>query len=205
MIGFIHRLNRHPRFHLIKMPSDSSLAASSETLKGFSHLEMDLTAYQWSLLEPLLVAPPARAPRGRPKQDAQAVLNGIFWVLRTGARWADLPKRYPSYQTCHRRFQQWFTSGTLFACFEILAADLYCRGDASQDSHLVPEGAHVLAPGAGRRSWQLHTALLLECPLAREALAPRRSDDHAMPDSTPSPPAAVASQAPKPAPPRRHL
>jgi len=36
-----------------------------------------------------------------------AVLNGILWVLRTGAPWHDLPERYPSYQTCHRRFQQW--------------------------------------------------------------------------------------------------
>ena len=144
------------------MPFNPSVAAYSKTIKGFSHLEMDLTAYQWSLLEPLLVVHPSRAPRGRPKQDAQAVLNGIFWVLRTGARWADLPKRYPSYQTCHRRFQQWLTSGTLFACFEILAADLYGRGDASTDSQFVPEGAHVVAPSSGRRSWQLHTALLLE-------------------------------------------
>ena len=35
------------------------------------------------------------------------MLNGLLWILRTGAPWADLPDRYPSYQTCHRRFQQW--------------------------------------------------------------------------------------------------
>ena len=35
------------------------------------------------------------------------MLNGILWILSTGAPWADLPDRYPSYQTCHRRFQQW--------------------------------------------------------------------------------------------------
>ena len=61
----------------------------------------------------------AHGPHRRPMGQAQtvlslaaasvplAVLNGILWVLRTGAPWHDLPERYPSYQTCHRRFQQW--------------------------------------------------------------------------------------------------
>lgn len=40
------------------------------------------------------------------------MLGGILWVLRSGARWKDLPERYPSYQTCHRRFQEWQASGT---------------------------------------------------------------------------------------------
>src|SRR5580700_1363173 len=50
---------------------------------------------------------------GRPWQDTRAVLNGVCWVLRTGAPWHDLPRRYPPYQTCHRRFQQWQRSGLL--------------------------------------------------------------------------------------------
>ncbi len=36
--------------------------------------------------------------RGRPRQDTLAVLNGVFWILRTGAPWHDLPARYPPYQ-----------------------------------------------------------------------------------------------------------
>jgi transposase len=43
--------------------------------------------------------------RGRPWRDARAVLNGVLWVLRTGAPWHDLPDRYPPYHTCDRRFQ----------------------------------------------------------------------------------------------------
>jgi transposase len=39
--------------------------------------------------------------------------HGILWVLRTGAPWKDLPERYPPYQTCHRRFQQWRKNGTI--------------------------------------------------------------------------------------------
>jgi transposase len=43
--------------------------------------------------------------RGRKPRDPREVLNGILWVLRTGAPWKDLPGRYPPRQTCHRRFQ----------------------------------------------------------------------------------------------------
>jgi transposase len=55
---------------------------------------MDVTEAQWQVLKPLLT--PKRRPdgRGRPWRDARAVLNGIFWVLRTGAPWHDLPDRY---------------------------------------------------------------------------------------------------------------
>lgn len=38
-------------------------------------------------------------------------LDGVLWILRTGAPWQDLPPRYGPYQTCHRRFQQWVRSG----------------------------------------------------------------------------------------------
>src|SRR5216684_8512206 len=56
---------------------------------------MDLTAAQWEKLKPLL-APKRRSDgRGRPWRDTQAVLNGVLWVLRTGAPWHDLPDRYP--------------------------------------------------------------------------------------------------------------
>jgi transposase len=56
-------------------------------------------------------------------------LNGILWVLRTGAPWADLPDRHPSYQTCHRRFQRWVRSDIMKHALESLAADLRLRCD----------------------------------------------------------------------------
>ena|SRR6516164_1302499 len=89
---------------------------------------MDLTEVQWQVLKPLLT--PQRRPdgRGRPWRDARAVLNGILWVLRTGAPWHDLPDRYPPYQTCHRRFQQWQRDGTLTRLLHALAEDLRARG-----------------------------------------------------------------------------
>ena len=75
----------------------------------------DLTDAQWEILDDLIPEPEHRKDRrGRPWKDRRAVLNGILWVLRTGAPWSDVPERYPSYQTCHRRFQQWVRSERCF-------------------------------------------------------------------------------------------
>jgi len=89
----------------------------------------DLTDAQWKMLDDLIPEPTPRIDgRGRPWTDRRAVLNGILWVLRTGAPWADVPERYPSYQTCHRRFQQWVRSGVMRGVLEALALDLKIRG-----------------------------------------------------------------------------
>ncbi|RRD66711.1 transposase, partial [Desulfovibrio sp. OH1186_COT-070] len=50
-----------------------------------------------------------KGPRGQGRpvlNEPRAILNGILWILRTGAPWKDLPERYPPYQTCHRWFQR---------------------------------------------------------------------------------------------------
>ena len=86
---------------------------------------MDLTDEQWEILEPLIPDPPRRADgTGRPWRDPRDVLNGVLWVLRTGAPWHDLPERYPPYQTCHRRFQRWNEEGVLEEVLRALAEDL---------------------------------------------------------------------------------
>ena len=67
---------------------------------------MDLTDEQWNVVGPLIKEPPRRADgRGRPRVPPRPIIDAILWMLRTGAPWADLPARYPPYQTCHRRFQ----------------------------------------------------------------------------------------------------
>jgi transposase len=72
-----------------------------------SRVKVELTDAQWERIEPLL--PPRRvSPKGgRPRADDRACLEGILWVLRTGARWRDLPERYPSPATCWRRLAAW--------------------------------------------------------------------------------------------------
>ncbi len=56
------------------------------------------------------------------------MLNGILWVLGTGAQWRELPKKYPPHQTCHRRFQQWVREGKLERILHELAEELQARG-----------------------------------------------------------------------------
>ena len=74
----------------------------------------ELSDEQWAIIEPLLGEMPRRDDgRGRPWRDNREVINGISWILRTGAPWADLPERFPPHQTCHRRFQMRVKDGTL--------------------------------------------------------------------------------------------
>jgi len=67
----------------------------------------DLTDFEWRVIEPLL----PNKPRGVPRVDDLRVLNGIFWVLRSGAPWRDLPERYGPRTTCYNRFVRWRKAG----------------------------------------------------------------------------------------------
>jgi transposase len=142
---------------------------------------MDLTNEQWARVEPLI--PPSRwkpGGRGRPPRASRDVLDGILWVLRTGAPWQDMPERYPSYQTCHRRFQQWTRAGVFQDILSALAEDLAQRGgidlrEGFVDGSFAPakKGALPSArPNAAReaRSWPLQTALVFLSPCTWTAL-----------------------------------
>jgi hypothetical protein len=111
---------------------------------------------------------------------SRPILNGILWVLRTGAPWADLPDRYPAYQTCHRRFQQWSRDGTLPRLLRALAEDLRQRGDLDLEESFIDGTFAPAKKGGGRwdppveararRSWPLQTALVFLSPYARQVL-----------------------------------
>ncbi len=76
----------------------------------------DITDQEWQRVAPLLPELLPRAElRGRPLTNTRAVLNGVLWVMSSGATWSAMPRRYPSYQTCHRRFKAWHQSGALQA------------------------------------------------------------------------------------------
>lgn len=65
----------------------------------------ELTNEQWEKIEPLL--PPQKPRTGRPAHEHRKVLNGILWILRTGAPWRDLPERYGKWTSVYSRFQRW--------------------------------------------------------------------------------------------------
>lgn len=146
----------------------------------------ELTEEQWTVIEHLFPElRPREDARGRPPADTRAVLSGVLWVIRTGAPWADLPERYPPYQTCHRRFQAWVRAGTLRVVLEALAEDLRSRGklDLSEcfiDATFVAakKGALVLAKPSvarGPRSWQWRTAMVFLSPFTQKVLRRMKS------------------------------
>jgi transposase len=146
---------------------------------------MELTNAQWNRIKPLVTSPtPKKDGRGRPARHPREVLDGILWILRTGAPWKDMPQRYPPYQTCHRRFQQWVRQGVFQRIAHELAEDLYKRGgidirEAFIDGTFVPAKKGVLllarqSAAKAPRSWQSQTLLVFLSPLTWRVLRPTK-------------------------------
>lgn len=81
----------------------------------------ELTESQWAHLQDLL--PGKVGDPGRSGVDNRAFVNGVLWVLRSGARWSDLPERYGKYKTVHKRFTRWAAAGVWERVFEQLVQD----------------------------------------------------------------------------------
>jgi hypothetical protein len=104
--------------------------------------------------------------------------------MRTGAPWKDLPQRYPPYQTCHRRFQQWVRQGVFRRIASELVEDLNERGkidirEAFIDGSFAPAKKGVLlsarqSVARAPRSWQSQTLLVFLSQLTWKALRPMR-------------------------------
>jgi transposase len=154
---------------------------------------MDLTDAQWAKLDPFF-RPQRRADgKGRPWQDTRAVLNGVLWILRTGAPWHDLPDRYPPYQTCHRRFQQWQRSGLLTRLLQKLAEDLRDRGKLDLSEAFIDASFSGAKKGAlvsalqnavkAAKSWQSQTAMVFLSPCTWPALDQMKRSSSKLPSS----------------------
>ena len=79
----------------------------------------DLTDQEWAIISPLL----PNKPRGVPRQDDRRVLNGIFWALRTGSPWRDLPEVFGCWNSAFRRFSRWSAKGVWRRIFAAMADD----------------------------------------------------------------------------------
>ena len=77
----------------------------------------ELSDFEWSIIEPLL----PNKPRGVPRSDDRKVLNGIYWRLRTGSPWAEIPERYGPSTTCYNRFVRWARIGVWDRIFEAIS------------------------------------------------------------------------------------
>jgi putative transposase len=76
---------------------------------------------QWDRIELLL--PGKVTDPGRTGLDNRLFVNGVLWVLRSGARWSDLPERYGKYKSVHKRFTRWARAGVWERVFHALTKD----------------------------------------------------------------------------------
>ena len=95
----------------------------------------ELTDTQWEKLKPYL--PPQKARTGKPGLNHRTIINGILWILRTGAPWRYLPERYGVHSTVSSRFYRWRKAGV----WDKILAGLQQQADAN-----------------GRIDWEVHFA-----------------------------------------------
>ena len=95
----------------------------------------ELSDEQWQRLERLL---PAQKPRtGRPNVEHRQIINGILWVLRTGAPWRDLPERYGSWSTVASRFYRWQEAGIWARIWAQVQSEADEQGEIDWEIHLL--------------------------------------------------------------------
>jgi len=100
---------------------------------------------QWELVGPLIAVKPAET--GRPRRDGREMLNGVLWILRTGAPWRDLPERYGPWQSVYEYFTTWRADGTYDRVLEALQIRLDREGKIDWDLFCI-DGTNVRASRA---------------------------------------------------------
>ena len=112
----------------------------------------DLTDEQYELMRDLL---PGNGHRGRQWNDHRTTLNGIFWILHSGAQWREMPERYGKWQSVYDRFNRWRKDGTWAKILDALLLDLDQAGGIERDLWCFDATncrAHTAAAGAEKKS-----------------------------------------------------
>jgi len=81
----------------------------------------ELTAAQWRKIE--MILPGKKGDRGRTASDNRRFVNGVLWVLRSGAHWKHMPAEYGNWKSAHKRFTRWAKAGIWGKIFAVAAAD----------------------------------------------------------------------------------
>jgi transposase len=110
-----------------------------------------LTGAQWEKIRPLLPKRPRRPRGGRPPANDRKVLEGILWILRSGARWQDLPEEFPSPGMCWRRLRDWEEQGIRLAIWHAFLAELNQREQLDWSESFL-DGSFAAAKKKGLQS-----------------------------------------------------
>ena len=165
----------------------------------------ELTAEPWAMIAPVL--PELKAsPRGGPKPiPNRPVFEGMLWMLRAGARWQDLPKRFPAPSTCWRRLRDWEEQGLWIKAWQAFFAQLDAQGqregaEACADGSCAPakHGGHASGQrsvATARSGWWWATAKVFRWETSWTRRPLRKSPCWSRP-SRPSPSLALVPAAP---------
>ena len=100
---------------------------------------------EWLFFEAFILA--IRGRGGRPASNHRRVLDGVFWIARTGAQWRDLPEEFGKWSSVYRQFRRW----TLAGLWELILESLNDSGAAPPQVQMIDSTvirAHHLAAGA---------------------------------------------------------
>ena len=100
---------------------------------------------EWVFFEAFILA--IRGRGGRPASNHRRVLDGVFWIARTGAQWRDLPEEFGKWSSVYRQFRRW----TLAGLWELILESLNDSGAAPPQVQMIDSTiirAHHLAAGA---------------------------------------------------------
>ncbi|EGH24685.1 ISPs1, transposase OrfA [Pseudomonas amygdali pv. mori] len=111
----------------------------------------EISSERWAIIE-AIISPPQHM--GRPRRDDRQMLDGIFWILCSGAKWRDLPERFGSWKTVYQRFRQWRDNGKFEQVLRHLHLRLREDGFIDLDTWMVDSTsirASRAASGAGKK------------------------------------------------------
>jgi transposase len=121
----------------------------------------ELSDQQWARISALFRQRARPGKVGRPPSDHRPIVNGILWILHTGAPWRDLPERYGPWQTVFTRFNGWRRDGTWARIVTSLLDELDDEGRIDHDLWCIDGSvirASRAAAGGGKKGGQFATA-----------------------------------------------
>jgi transposase len=135
----------------------------------------DLTEQQWRRLQPLL---PPHKKEGRPPEEDRRIVDGILWVVRTGAPWRDVPERYGPWSTVYSRFYRWRKAGQWDRILAALQQEADTQGQLDWEIHFVDSTvirAHQHAAGAKKGTHPEKLSAVAEAVLAPKSTSGPRA------------------------------
>jgi transposase len=133
--------------------------------------EFELSDEQWNLISDLFPTEPVGPKGGRPQVASRPCVEGIIWILRSGARWKDLPGHFPSPATCWRRLKVWTEAGVWDKAWGRLLRKLDRRGEINRKESIADgtfssakKGVNASArPSVGREPRQWFSPTVTAC------------------------------------------